>query len=404
MLSSGQTLAALISIGAAPILGRLYQPAEYGVLGSYMAVASVLSGIGNWQYSQAVIVEDRENKAHTLVHLCVVTTLITSLLSAVVGTAIYLYPTTSFQAERSWFLLLPLTTLMGGVTAAWSAMANRRRLYRFMAATHLASVVITVCSSIAFGIAGFGYVGLLVAYLVGATATCLIHASMYFTLPDCKKIKVARRRMVVMAFKHRDFAFFSTPSAFVGNFASQLPIYALGLQTATGMIGLFSRARQLLSLPITLVGGSIAQVFQRRAAADYAEIGNCEAVFRKTFWTLLGLGLGPTLLLAISSPWLFETFLGAHWRPAGEVARVLAPMLLLRLVSSPLSTVFYICGAQREDFLLSVAGLLLTAIAIWLTVVTFRSTKGVVVAFSASYSLLYFTYLWRSYELSKNVE
>ncbi|HIK91908.1 MAG TPA: hypothetical protein EYG03_08000 [Planctomycetes bacterium] len=400
-LSSGQSLAAITSIAAAPILGRLYQPAEYGVLGGYMAVSSVLTGIGNWQYSQAIIVENRENKAHALVRLCVITTLVTALFSALVGAAIFLYPASSFQAERSWFLLLPVTTMTGGLTAAWTAMANRRRRYRSMAAAQVASVFITVCGSIAFGFAGFGYVGPIVAYLMGAVVSCLFYAHIYYTLPDCRKYALTRRRLVAMAAKHRGFALFSTPSSFVGNFAMQVPVYALGLQGATGMIGLFSRARQLLSMPITLVGGSIAQVFQQRAAVDYATTGNCERIFRSTFWMLLGIGLLPTLLMAIAAPWLFEVFLGPHWRPAGEVARVLAPMLLLRLVCSPLATVFAITGAQREDFVLSVVTTFVTAVAVAVPLLLNWPSIWIAIGFSGSYCLTYCIYLWRGYQHCK---
>ena len=400
-LSSGQTLATIASIAAAPILGRLYQPAEYGVLGSYMAVSSVLTGIGNWQYSQAIIVENRENKAHTLVRLCVLTSFATSLLAAFIGFAIFVFPSTSFQAERSWFLLLPVTTMIGGVTAAWTAMANRRRRYRLMAACQVTTTLVTVCGSIAFGIAGYGYVGPIAAYLLGATVSFLFYAYVYHTLPDCQKCTLAGRRLWAMAVKHRGFAMFSTPSSFVGNFAMQVPIYALGIIGAAGMIGLFSRARQLLSMPITLVGGSIAQVFQQRAATDYVTTGNCEQIFRSTFWMLLGMGILPTLLMAIAAPWLFEVFLGPHWRAAGEVARVLAPMLLLRLVCSPLATVFAIAGAQREDFVLSVVTTVTTAGAVAVPLLLNWPSIWITVGFSAGYCLTYCVYLWRAFQHSR---
>ncbi|PWB84025.1 MAG: hypothetical protein C3F11_03395, partial [Methylocystaceae bacterium] len=42
-LASGQGLAMAIPILAAPVLGRLYRPDDYGLLGAYMGLAGVFS-------------------------------------------------------------------------------------------------------------------------------------------------------------------------------------------------------------------------------------------------------------------------------------------------------------------------------------------------------------------------
>lgn len=375
-------------------------PAEYGVLNAYMAVANVLAGIGNWQYAQGIIVENRENKAFALLRICMLTSAVTALVSALIGAGIFLFPTETSRAERTWFLLLPMSTMLGGVTTACTAMANRRKKYRMMAVAPIVSIVVTVSGSIGMGFLNFGYVGLLLAYFAGQIVLCSLYASVYFALKDRPK-SVSWRRMGMLARKHRNFAIFSTPSAFVGNFAMQLPIYALGIQAATEMIGLFGRARQLLSMPITLLGASIAQVFQQRASVEYATHGNCRQIFQKTFWSLVGLGVGPTVVLAIVAPLLFEIFLGPNWRAAGEVARVLAPMLLLRLVCSPLSTVFSITGAQHEDFQLSVLTTIMTVVAVSVPLVLGWEPIWIAITFSASYCLTYSIYLIRGYQLSR---
>ena len=401
VLSSGQALAIAVPIAAAPILGRLYAPSEYGVLAGYMAISNVLSGIGNWQYAQGVLVENRENKAYGLMCLCVLTTAVTTLCSALIGIGVFLGTAEGFGNQGIWFLLLPLSTMMAGLNSTFTAIANRRKKYRSMSAIRVVNALLTTCGSIALGVAGYGVTGLFLGYFAGQIASFCLYASLYFHLEDRRRHRFSMRRVVMLAMKHRDFALFTTPASFVGNFAMQLPVYAIGLLGAPALIGLFSRARQLLSLPVSLFGGAIAQVFLQQASAERASSGSCLNIFQKTFFGLLGLGLLPVVLLAIAAPWLFETFLGPNWREAGSVARILSPMLLLRFVCSPLAKVFYVAKAQREDFALSIIGTAITFIAIAIPFALNWDAIFITVAFSASYCLTYLIYIVRAYQLCK---
>lgn len=399
-LSGGQILAAIVPLFSAPILGRLYLPSDYGVLGAYLAVSGVLASVGNWQYAQGIVVEKRDSNALVLLQLCFFTSLLTSLVSMLIGLAIFCYPAQAAPSERIWFLLLPLSTFIGGVNGSRVALANRYRRYSKLATVQVAATIISVGLSIGMGFAGFGYSGLLIAYFASQILVFVIYLRLTASLPRLER-RPSYMRQLAMARKHKEFALFTTPGAFVGNFAMQLPIFALGFLGAVGTIGLFSRARQLLGMPIALVGTSIAQVFKQQAAADYARAGNCNNIFRKTFFALAGIGILPTIVLAILAPQLFEVFLGKNWRGAGEIARVLAPMLYLRLVCGPLSTVFMIVGAQKEDFVLSVATLFLLALAVGVPLIFEMGTEWIVAGFSAAYCIVYMVYIFRGHQLSR---
>lgn len=402
LLSSGQVFAGMVPIFTAPILGRLYTPSEYGVLGSYMAISTVFSGIGNWQFSQAVIVEKRENKAIVLLVVCVFALLLSTALSLAVGIGLFFFQTSTPFAVRVWFLFLPLSTFIAGVNRTLNSHANRRNQYRWMAIARVTSITVSVIFAISMGFASFGITGLFTAYFSSQFILVAIYIWLFFQSPK-HRTRITRKRLMSLARKHRNFAFFSTPAAFVGNVSLQLPIYAMGMQGALGMIGLFSRASQLLGMPLTLVGTSIGQVFQQRAAAEYSKDGNCKSIYLKTFLTLAIAGLFPAIVLAFFAPQLFALFLGAKWFAAGGFARVLAPMLYLRLVSSPLSSVFSIVGYQREDFFFSLGTLALTAISIGIPLGMACHSYWIVVGFSFAYSTAYIAYILRGYQLSQNL-
>ena len=390
-VSGGQIGAALIPIATAPILSRLYPPESYGSLGTYMSYSVVLGTLGNWQYAQAIIIEKWESKARVLSRICFLACLLTSLLAV---------PLSLWLAFRHdgllWFLCLPFSTFLGGYAASLTALANRYSLYKRMALIAVLPALISVSLSISLGFLGYGVSGLFVGYL--ATQFCTFYLS--YRLVRQKKTQVTAhiswRQIFAVLRRHRRFPLYTLPTAFMGSFTQNTPIYALDLLKAKHDAGLYIRANQLLSMPINLIGGAIAQVFQRRAAEEYAAHGTCRPIFNQSLKLLLLVALGPTVALAFFAPNIFAWFLGPKWVDAGGMARILAPMLFLRLLCSPLSSVFNVAGAQKEDFILTLTSSILTisviSIALWLH----WSPTAIVAAFSGCFGLTYLTYIIRS--------
>jgi O-antigen/teichoic acid export membrane protein len=115
---------------------------------------------------------------------------------------------------------------------------------------------------------------------------------------------------------------------------------------------------------------------------------------------LLAIGAPSTIILIAFGPDLFLFVLGPKWGEAGEIARILAPMLLLRLVCNPLATVFIFQNRQREDFSINVAS---TALLFFLVAfaLLLSSPRYVILAYTISYTLTYATYLGRSWRIAR---
>lgn len=397
-VSGGQIAAAAIPILAAPVLGRLYRPEDYGPLASYMSFASVLGTIATWQYSQAIIVEKRETSARALTQLC----LAVSLLTAVLAMPFAFWLAASARGvSGAWFLLLPLSVFIAGLTSIFAALANRWQIYHRTAFIQWIPAVCSVSISITLGRKGFAAEGLLWAYFTSQFLALVLG----FWVVSPRFVNPLRRwswtRVRAFARKHRRFATYTTPTGFISSATLNAPVFALTSLHQPESVGLFSRANQLLATPLGLVGGAVAQVFQRRAAQDIHATGHCRPLFLKTAALLLGAGVIPTLLLVILAPTLFGWFLGPNWIEAGQVARWLAPMLLLRVVGSPLSTVFYIRGAQRLDSALTISGCLLIWGAAIVATNQIGTAKAVIIAYSFSYSTIYIFSILISYKLSR---
>lgn len=391
LLTGTQGIALLVPILAAPILGRLYAPSEYAPLAIYMSLGSVLSACATWQMHQAIIAEPNEKAAKGMVALCLFITIMSTLIAATLAVLLFVIsaPWAEWQNVRGWLLFLPVTTLFGGITAAVINHAHKYARFAFFAWQNVALVCITVTLSITLGLAGWSSTGLLVSYFVGQA--CVFAATLFYASgQDLGLRENTRPRLRALFRRHQRFATFTLPSELVSTVNLNMPLYALSYFGLVAPLGAFNRARQLASVPFTVLGSSVGQVFRQRAARDLAQHGTCRPVFVKTALTLAAIGLPVSLVLMLGAPVLFEIYLGPRWRLAGEIAQILAPMLCLRLVASPLSAVYQLRGKQRTAFVVQCAAFaVLVAGIILVSFLDAVQASTIVMWFSGVYFFVY---------------
>lgn len=401
-LVGGQGIAAVIPILTAPVLGRLYTPHEYGLLGAYMSIAVMITTIGNWQYAQAIVLEARDARAWALVRVCIWTTLVTAVISILVPvTAGWLKLEPGDLADvRPWLWLVPVSVVLGGLSATMASLANRFTRYRDLAKIQIATACATAATAILLGWYGWGMAGLFIGYLAGQIVPFVAFGRIYRDLVRTAPQTSAAASGALMI-RHRNYPIYTMPTTFIEQFAANAPVFALTYAGAPSVVGLLGRARQLIAMPLGLVSASVTQVFQQRAASDVARQGHCREIFIKTFFALAGIGIVPAIVLAIAAPALFEFYLGANWRPAGDVARILAPMLYLGLVCSPLSRVFYIRNRQRLDLALSLSSAALVVVFTGVAVLLAWPPLAIVGAYASAASVVYIVYLVFSWQLAQ---
>ncbi|HRI99399.1 MAG TPA: oligosaccharide flippase family protein [Hyphomonas sp.] len=401
-LASGQLLAMAVPILAAPILGRLYLPAEYGAFALYVASASVLAVFATLQLQHAIIAARSERVAVQLAQLCIVISLVVSVTgAAIVGFApLLLERAWTFSTPLGWIYLLPISVLFLGLASSIAPLANRRGRYREIAGIQVLIAVTAVLVAIQGGRSGWGASGLLAGQIAGQFVGAVSYLLIYRYLS--KGVQAAdTARMKVLFLRYRGFPFFTLPSELLGIASQQLPIFALNLLSATALAGSFSRAFQLVVAPITLIGMAVGQVFRQKASEDYRQYGTCAPIFRRTALMLLSVGLPSCVVFLVFAPEIFALYLGPNWYQAGEVARILAPMVLLRLVSSPLSAVFFFTEAQRNDAAVMLGAFCLCVSLIVAGVITFDDPMAVIFGFSIAYCLVYLVQFVWSYRLAR---
>lgn len=168
-LSSGSGVVMALPILAAPLLGRIYGPDDYGPLAQYMSIAVTLGAASSLQYQGAIIAEVGDRRAGVAAGLCLAITLGFAALVAVL-VALSLPAVAERLSVGHWLVLMPVTVFLSGCSSAAAFVANRDQRYGAIARLQVVVVVMGLTCSILLGLEGWGSRGLLVAYFAGQAA------------------------------------------------------------------------------------------------------------------------------------------------------------------------------------------------------------------------------------------
>jgi O-antigen/teichoic acid export membrane protein len=395
---AGATGAQALPLLAAPLLTRLCTPAEMGAFSVWLGVIAVSSIGATLRVDTAMVLDHEEQQQKVCFGVVAYSATLLALaitLAAAAGRALHL----PAVRDMSWFGLLTIgvgTWLTAYTQTTLAYAASHNQFGKAAKAKVWAAGTIAVSQLTLLGM-GLGSKALLAGQLIGL-GTGLFAAWLLLSPPSARvglRLDAEQRSYLR---KHQAFWRFSLPSSLLNSLVGQLPLFLIGIKHGVLAAGLFALTQRVLTAPIALLASSILEVFKRQAVHDFQTIGNCREVYRYTFKALLLLALGPSLILFLFSPQLFSWVFGQAWRPAGELARILAPLYFLNFIASPLSYVFFVAGKQKIELVWQVALFLMT-----ITVFTAPfSLHQSVLGYAIGYSLLYLVYLYMSYQCSQN--
>jgi O-antigen/teichoic acid export membrane protein len=154
-----------------------------------------------------------------------------------------------------------------------------------------------------------------------------------------------------LAMEYRDFPMYSASQNLLNALSNGLPVLLLTQSFGISAAGAYAFGMRLINAPMSLVSNALRQVLLQRAGEMQHQERRLLPLFVKSTAGLFGLGLGPTLILAIWAPGLFEWLFGRQWHTAGEFARYLALWLLFAFCNLPAVLMARLIRIQRALFI-----------------------------------------------------
>lgn len=395
VLLTGTTFAQLIPILTAFVLTRLYTPSDYGIMGVFLTIVTILGSLATLQYNNVIIVGESETDAKYALSLVVFLTSVISIFTLFVVFFFNNLICDLFNKPElsSWLYFVPYSVFLTGWILGFTGWLNRKKSFRLMSFSRISGALIIALISIGLGFYFKGPIGLLLGQLVSQLIVALILAYNYF-FKEKNTLYFQFTSIRQVANKYINFPKYSFPADFIYQVINQLPVLMMTRYSVNLIsVGLFNFSNRILGLPSMVVATAISEVFKQRAVEDYYEKGSCRTIFIKVLKSLVVTAILPFLVLLIWGPDIFEFCFGSKWRGAGEYSQILAVMIFFRFIASPLSFIFTIAQKQKLDFalhiliLISVGSMFLIGFSLGLEM------KTILLLYAVVYSLIYIVYL-----------
>lgn len=366
ILMGGTSGGQLILIAAAPILTRIYDPSDFGLLAVYSAIVSVLIVVATLRYELAISLPEDGVEAANIVALCAVVILciagLTALAILLFGPALLHLLGASALGSLVW--LLPLGVVLGGLFNVFNYWSIRHHDFKLVATAQIMQVIATAALQIStFKLGGSG---LVLSQTIGQFISTV---RMVVTRSSRHSFRaVGWQGMIQMAARHRRLPLFSTWAALFNTLGNQLPALLFATFFGAYAAGLFMLVNRVLQVPMSVIGSAVSNVFLANATSAHRD-GQAGPLVRGVFLRLFAIGLPPALLMAVNGPPLFELVFGRDWIDAGHFAQLMIPWFFLSFIFSPLSMVFTVFEREAAGLLFQFLLFLLRLGAIYVGVI-----------------------------------
>jgi O-antigen/teichoic acid export membrane protein len=394
-IMAGAGGAQAVVIAAQPILTRIYSPSDFGVFGVAGALFSIITVVACLRYEYAIPLAPDSTTAANIVALCLIATMITSLLAmGILFVAAPLFISATASTDLSPYgELLAISVIGAGFLQSFTGLATRMKAYSAIALNRLVVGVGTVVIQIGLGTLGWTATGLLAGVAGGEIAGSVRYAWAARRNHNGAHRLVTRTGIVAAAKRYRRFPTLAAPSAFLNAIGIQLPLLLfVGIYGAAAG-GLFALAQRVIGLPLVLIAIPAGHTYHAESARAVRESPlQVRDVYIRTTRTLALVMIGPTILAAILSPILFGTIFGEEWATAGLYVTILAPMYFLLSVFSPTGSTLYVLERQELHLLQEVLRIVLVGGAVVVAAFAGLQPMGALVMISIAGCIAYASY------------
>lgn len=368
VLAGSAAFAQTLSVLVMPILTRLYDPADFGVVALFGSVVALLLVVATLRYEWAIPNPIRDEDAINLLMVCFLIICLVAIISVLIMIAFFgkLENFPNLSAVRPYLWLVPLYILGGASYQTLNAWAIRKKNFTSIAKTRFSQSITGSIINIGLGFLKSGPIGLLLGGLASQTAGIGTLASLLWK-NDRKVLTGIRKRNIVFFFKHYlKFATLSTGASIANTASLQMTTILLTAYFEVAVVGWYYLAQRIIGIPTGLISQATAQTFWAEAArmiqSDPKGLRKLFLKFSRKL-TLLSLLVA---LLGISCPFVFGFIFGsAKWNMAGFYALYLTPMFMSQFIFGTLSHLA-VHELQHWQLIWDICRLLLIVLCFWM--------------------------------------
>lgn len=340
---AGQWAGLVVQLASTVLLARLLNASDYGVVAGVVAItgfAEMLKDLG----LGGATVQNRHITAAQVNTLFWINTVLGAVFMIVVAASAPLVASFYGDADAAPVTVaLALPFLLGGLSVQHTALLNRALEFRLLTTTELSSRVVGLGFAVVLGLAGAGYWALVANTLSGTVVRTVLLWRACSWRPGQPAWASGIRPMLSFGGYLSGFNILNYASRNADNIF-------IGWYWGTGTLGLYSRAYQLLLLPLQQINTPLSRV----AVPALSQLQDQKERYRRYYQTALSaiaLVAAPlVVLMAVTAEEIVAIMLGPRWHAAGPIFQVLAFAGITQTVSYANGWLYQTTGRARRQF------------------------------------------------------
>lgn len=394
IIAIGTATAQGIKMAFSPLVTRIYGPEAFGLLGTFMAIVSILTPVAALSYPIAIVLPREDSDAKGIAQLSMAASFfivgLISLIIIFVGERLVIL--LHLQSINNYIWFIPLIVFFEAFNQIIRQWLIRKK--EFSISARIAVVQAFILESAK---AGFGYFYPLASILVIlATTGHALNAGLLALGIKCsqksqegveKSVK-PKSSLKALARHHYDFPLYRTPQVFINAVSQSFPILMLSAFFGPSAAGFYTLSRTVLGIPSKLIGKAVGDVFYPRIteAAHKKEILT-HLILKATF-ALAAVGFLPFAIIIFFGPCLFSFVFGEEWIVAGNYARWIALWLYFMFINTPSVKVLPVLSAQGFHLLFTLFTIIIRLSVILFSYYFFNSDIIAISLFGISGAIL----------------
>lgn len=398
-LTIGTSIAQAFPILLYPVLGRIFTPAEFGLLAMLTSITGILTVTATGKYESSILITKTKKDAVNVIGLVLILSLGILLISYFILMLLSNQFTVWFKDTniKYWLFIPPISAFAIIIFNTYNEWCVRNKYFVSLSWNKVTNAGATTLSKVALGFIKITSNGLVVGDLIGRIISAL--GCIYRAIKKDKDafFQISFKRMSVLAKQYKSFPMFYLPGSLIDVVSSQLPTLMIASFFQSTEVGYFAMAGSLLSVPASVISTAVMDVFRQRANDEWVKKGNCINIYKKAVKYMAFMILPISIVLMLILPSLFSFVLGETWVIAGIYARILLPNVVILFMFQVVSAVFIIADKMKASFVWQIYSISLTLIALYLGGYIFKDIKMTLICYViariiANLSRFYLTY------------
>lgn len=377
----GQLISFLLNISSTIFMARLLTPDDYGLVAMVTAITGFVVIFKDMGLSAAVIQKEQIDQKQVSAVFW-----INAAISFGIGLIIAIMAPilANFYKEPRLLeitLVFAASIFITGLSLQHNALMKRQMKFKALSFIQIGCTTVSVLIGILMAWLGYGYWAI-VAYMV---LNPVISVAILWLVCDWRPSFTVKALEVGSLLK---FGAGITGFDLVNYFSRNMDYVLIGKYVGSGALGVYTKAYQLLMLPITQLRDPLNSVALPALSSLQNDPDKYQRFYRRFLFALSFFSMPLVIFMAVFAEELILTVLGSQWIAAGPIFRLLAFAAFIQPSLSTIGLVLITSGMVKRYFYWGVINAVVVVTAFFIGVQW--GVQGVAVAYAVVTYLLLF--------------